>query len=87
MALYTINYTQTENLAMLYATLDVDEWIQNAVHERARIAIEEIVAIAVKKCLDTETPIPGTREAIVELAFDQGWVKTLAQRQTETQTP
>jgi hypothetical protein len=83
MTTYTINYTQAEELAMQYASLSVNEWIQNAAHERARIAIEEIVAITVQKCLETNIQIPGTREAIVELAFDNGWVKTAAQRQAD----
>ena len=83
MTTYTVNYTQAEELAMQYAALSVDEWIQNAAHERARIAIEEIVAITVQKCLETNIQIPGTREAIVELAFDNGWVKTAAQRQAD----
>lgn len=87
MKTYLINYTQTEDLAMQYAALSVDDWVQNAAHERARIAIEEIVAITVQKCLDTSTPIPGTREEIVQLAFDQGWVKTAAQKIAELQTP
>jgi hypothetical protein len=83
MTTYTINYTQAEELAMQYASLSVDEWIQNAAHERARIAIEEIVAITVQKCLETNIQIPGTREAIVELAFDNEWVKTAAERQAD----
>ena len=83
MTTYTINYTQAEELAMQYASLSVDEWIQNAAHERARIAIEEILAITVQKCLETNIQIPGTREAIVELAFDNEWVKTAAERQAD----
>ena len=87
MTTYTITYTQTEDLAMQYAALSVDDWIQNAVHERARIAIEEIVSLTVQKCLESNVPIPGTKEEIVQLAFDQGWVKTVTQRMQEIQTP
>jgi hypothetical protein len=83
MTTYTINYTAAEELAMQYIAVSVDDWIQNAAHERARIAIEEIVAITVQKCLETNTQIPGTKEAIVELAFDQDWVKTAAERQAD----
>ena len=36
-------YTETEDKAMQYAAASVDDWIQNAAHERARIAIDEIV--------------------------------------------
>jgi hypothetical protein len=83
MATYTVNYSNAENLAMSYVAADVDEWIQNAAHERARIAIEEIVQITVAKCLETNTQIPGSKDAMVELAFEQGWVKTAAERNQE----
>jgi hypothetical protein len=83
MAEYTIELTATEDLAMQYAVLDVDDWIQNAAHERARIAIDEIVKIAVEKFLEAGQTIPGSKEAIVAAAFDNGWVKTAAQRNAE----
>ena len=62
-------------------------WIDNAVKTRARIAIEEIVQLAVTKCMDTGTQVPATREELVALAFAQGWVKSAAQRNAEVQTP
>jgi hypothetical protein len=80
MANYTIEYTETEDLAMHYAALSADDWIQNAAHERARIAIEEIVQIAVQQYLAVGESIPGTREEIVAAAFANGWVKTVEQR-------
>jgi len=83
MATYTINYTETEDLAMQYASADVNEWIQNAAHERARIAIEDIIKIAVQKFLDAGQSIPGSREEIVAAAFANGWVKTVADRNAE----
>lgn len=83
MATYNIELTETEDLAMQYAALDVDDWIQNAAHERARIAIDEIVKIAVEKFLEAGQTIPGSREQIVAAAFANGWVKTAAQRNAE----
>ncbi len=83
MANYTITLTAAENAALSYATLVQDDWIQNAVHERCRVAIEEIVALTVQKCLETNTQVPGSKDAMVELAFAQGWVKTAAERQAE----
>lgn len=80
---YTINYTTTEDKAMQYAAASVDDWIQNAAHERARIAIEEIVALAVQKFLEAGQSIPGSKDEIVAAAFDNGWVKTAAQRNEE----
>ena len=83
MQTYNIELTETEDLAMQYAALDVDDWIQNAAHERARIAIDEIVKIAVEKFLEAGQTIPGSREQIVAAAFANGWVKTAAQRNAE----
>ena len=86
MTKYTINLTNAEDKALSFAAFSQDDWIQNAVHERARIAIDEIVQITVAKCLETNTQIPGSKEDIVELAFTQEWVKTAAQRQSEFET-
>jgi len=80
---YTINYTEIEDKAMQYAAASVDDWIQNAAHERARIAIEDIVRIAVQKFLEEGQNIPGSREAIVAAAFENGWVKTVLERNQE----
>ena len=80
---YNVTLTQAENSALGYAALSQDDWIQNAVHERARIAIDEIVQITVAKCLESGIQIPGSKDEMVELAFTQGWVKSAAQRQAE----
>jgi hypothetical protein len=82
---YTITLTAAEDAALSAVALSQDDWIQNAVHERCRIAIEEIVGITVQKCLETGTQVPGSKDAIVALAFERGWVKTAAQRQAESE--
>ena len=83
MTTYTVTYTETENNAMAYAAADVNEWIQNAAHERARIAIDEIVALAVQKFLEAGQSIPGSKDEIVAAAFANSWVKTAQQRNEE----
>lgn len=83
MSNYTIALSAAENAALSVVALSQNDWIQNAVHERCRIAIEEIVGITVQKCLETNTAIPGSKDAMVDLAFEQGWVKTAVQRQAE----
>lgn len=80
---YTIKLSSAENQALSYATISQQEWIDNAVHERARIAIEEIVKITVEKCLQTNTTIPGSKDEMVSLAFEKNWVKTAAERNAE----
>lgn len=78
MAKYTVELTTTENLALGYVAASQQDWIDNAVHNRARIAIDEIVALAVTKYLDANISIPATREEIVQDAFDRGWVTAAA---------
>lgn len=80
---YNIELTETEDLAMQFIAADVDEWIQNAVHERARVAIDEIVKIAVDKFLEAGQSIPGSKDEIVAAAYTNGWVKTAVQRNQE----
>jgi hypothetical protein len=80
---YTIILTETENNALAYVALDQQDWIENAVHNRCRIAIDEIVQIAVTKYLELGESIPGSKEEIVAQAFARGWVKTAAERQAE----
>jgi hypothetical protein len=82
---YQITLTAAEDAALSYAAFSQDDWIQNAVHERCRVAIEEIVAITVQQCLANNVQIPGTKDDIVALAFEKGWVKTAAQRQAEAE--
>ena len=83
---YKIIFTEAEDMAMKSVTYSVDDWIQNAAHERARIAIDEIVKLAVEKFLEAGQSIPGSREEIVAAAFANGWVKTAAQRNEEALT-
>lgn len=79
----TIILTKTEYKAMQYAALSVQEWADNALTNRARIAIDEIVDICVKECLANGVQIPGTKEDIVALAFANGYVKTAEERNAE----
>jgi hypothetical protein len=85
MSQYTITLTAAENAALSYVAASQQEWIENAVHERCRIAIDELVKITVEKCLETGIQLPGTKDDIIMLAFEQGWVKTAEQRKTEVE--
>lgn len=80
---YVVTLTETENMALAFAAADQNEWIQNAIHERCRIAIEDIVTITVQKCLETGVQIPGSKEEMVALAFEKQWVKTVVQSNQE----
>lgn len=80
---YTITLSAAEDKALAYAAFSQQEWIDNAVHERCRIAIDEIAKICVEQCLSNNIQIPGSKEAMVDLAFQNGWVITVAQRKAQ----
>lgn len=81
--IYTITLSEAEDKALSHVAVSQQDWIDNAVHERCRAAIDEIVQITVAKCLETSTLIPNSKDEMVALAFAQGWVKTAADRQAE----
>ena len=80
-----IELTDTQFKGLEYAALSPQEWADNAVTERCRIANDEIVDITVKHCLDNGIQVPATRELIVTYAFDNDIVKTAAVRNAEAQ--
>jgi hypothetical protein len=73
---YTITLTDTEKAAMEYVAYNPQDWVENVFKERARIAIEDIVKLAVNKFLEANQTIPGSREEIVAAAYSNGWVQT-----------
>ena len=81
----TITLTDTQYKGLEYAAASPQDWAENAVTERCRIANDEIVQMTVAHCLDNGIQVPTTREALVAYAFDNGIVKTAAQRNAEAQ--
>jgi hypothetical protein len=77
---YTIELTETEKLAMEYIAYDPQTWVENAMKERARLAIEDIVKIAVEKFLEVNQTIPGSKEEIVAAAYTNNWIQTAKYR-------
>ena len=77
MTTYTITLSDAENKALGVAALSQQDWIDNAVKERCRIAIEEIVAAEVQRKLAAGESITGSKDDIVMAAN----VESAAQRQ------
>ena len=63
----TVTLTEAEAKALAYAAVSPQGWVDNAVHERCRIAMEEIFQIEVARMLADPniTEIPADREAVV----------------------
>lgn len=77
---YTVTVTEAEEKALSYVAADPQEWIDNAIHERCRLATEEIVAIVVRRCVELTVPIPNSKDEMVNLAFEKQWVITADQQ-------
>ena len=74
---YTITLSDAEDKALGVVAFSQDDWIQNAVHERCRLAIEEIVAAEIQRKLAAGEAITGAKEDIVMAAP----VESAAERQ------
>lgn len=68
MVQYTVTLTDAENKALGYFASSQQDWIDNAIHERCRIAIDEIVKTEVERKLAAGEPITGSKEDIVNEA-------------------
>jgi hypothetical protein len=83
---YTIELTNVQKLSLEYIAYDPQEWIDHAVKERARLAMEDIVKLAIEKYLELSISIPGSKDEIVTDAYERGWVQT-AKYKTDNYTP
>jgi len=77
MATYTITLSAAEDKALHVVAMSAQDWIDNVVHERCRIAIDEIVNAEVQRKLAAGEAITGTKDDIV-MAAD---VESAAERQ------
>jgi hypothetical protein len=84
MKTYTVTLTSEEDLALSYVAASQQDWIEHVVHERCRIAVDEIVAITVERCLALDMPIPQSKKDMIVLAFDQQWIRSGATRNRST---
>ena len=81
--IYTIELNDAEVKAMEYVALSVQDWVENALKNRARIALDEIYQSEVVRMTNdpTVTTIPADKEAVV-LAAD---IKSAAVRNAEAE--
>ncbi|MAI17186.1 MAG: hypothetical protein CMH04_00825 [Marinovum sp.] len=76
----TVALTDTQNKCMEYAAADVQDWADNALHNRARIAQDEIIAALVAHCNANDVAIATGIDAQITQAFDLEVVMTAAAR-------
>ena len=74
----TVSLTDTENKALEYAAVSVQDWADNALTNRARIAKDEIIAKLVAHCNANSVALAVGEDAQVTQAYDLGVVDTAA---------
>ena len=87
MTTITIELTDTQNKSLEYAASSPQDWAENVVTERARVAKKEIIAKLVEHCNVNEIALAVGEDAQVTQAYDLGVVKTAVQRNEESTTP
>lgn len=75
---YSVTVNDAQQKAFEYVAADPQEWVRNVVHERCRMAIEEICALEIARMQADPniTSIPADKEQIVRSAE----ILTAAQR-------
>jgi len=81
----TVALTDTQNKCLEYAAASVQDWADNALHNRARIAQDEIIAALVAHWNANGVAIATGVDAQIEQAFDLEVVKTAAQRNADAE--
>ena len=85
----TVALTDTQNKCLEYAAASVQDWADNALHNRARIAQDEIIAALVAHCNANDVAIATGIDAQITQAFDLEVVQTATARNAaaEAETP
>ena len=83
MATISIEVTDIELKCMEYCAASPQDWADNAVTNRARIAGDEIVAAIVAHCNENSIALAVGRDAQIAQAFDLEVVKTAEQQNAE----
>jgi len=80
---YTVSLTEAEDKAMSYCAADTQEWIDNAIMNRVRIATDDICRVYTDYKLNNNEAITATNKAdMVIAAFAEGIVKPASEKQT-----
>lgn len=75
--IYQITLSEAQNKAMEHIAKDVQDWIENAVYQRANTSINDICQRYVSYKLEKNEPITVvTKDEMVLAAFNEGVVKT-----------
>lgn len=76
MAQIKVTITESEKKSLEYATYSVQDWCDNAIKNRARIAKEEIIKKLVAHCNENSITIATGEDAQIEQAYSLKVVDT-----------
>ena len=76
MANITVSVTDTQMKCLEYAAYSVQDWCDNAIHNRARIAQDEIIAKLVEHCNANSIALAVGTDAQVTQAYELKVVDT-----------
>lgn len=79
MAEIKVTVSDTQVKCLEYAAYSVQDWCDNAIHNRARVAQEQIIAKLVAHCNEKGIAIATGADAQVTQAYTLGVVKTAKQ--------
>ena len=86
MAEIKVTVSDTEVKCLEYAAYSVQDWCDNAIHNRARIAQEEIISLLVAHCNEKGIAIATGSDAQVAQAYELDVVDT-ARNVSDANTP
>jgi len=82
----TVSLTDTEVKSLEYVTTSIQDWADNALTNRARIAKDEIISLLVTHCNANSIAIATGEDAQVTQAYSLGVVKTAEERNAEEES-
>lgn len=80
---FTVTITDSDKDAFDFVSTNADQWVENAITERVRIAKDEIVSLLVAHCNANDIAIATGVDAQVAQAYELGVVKTASDRDAE----
>ena len=74
MVTISVEVSDVQMMALEFTGDDPQKWLQKAIKDRARIAMEYIAGIYRSLAQKEDVSIPTSLEGIVKDAFERGWV-------------
>tara|TARA_Y100001937_G_C6926826_1_gene244247 strand:- start:52 stop:318 length:267 start_codon:yes stop_codon:yes gene_type:complete len=83
MAEIKVTVTDTQVKCLEYAAYSVQTWCDNSIHQRAKIAQDEIISKLIEHCNENNITIATGVDAQITQAYTLGVVKTAKQTTDE----